>query len=242
MVVRKKASVLPQRRRTAGTGSGGAVPYLRAADLFRDLSDDEVEEIHRYFPMRECQRGTVFFRAGEPDERLFILKRGRVVLYRLTQEGQRLIIGTVRPGTIFGEMSLAGLGMRDCFAEAQDDALVCVATKKDMERLLTTLPAIGTRLLEVFGRRVLALEEQLELIAYNSVRQRLVAFLVRWARPEGGAFALRGYSHHDLAAAVGAARQTVTLELKRLEESGSIRVRRRSIEIGDMSSLKRQAA
>lgn len=240
MVVRSEASALQSSRRVAG--SRLSVPYLRAADVFRDLTDAEIEEIHSYFPMRECQRGTVFFRAGESDERLFILKKGRVVLYRLTADGRRLIIGTVRPGTVFGEMSLAGLSMRASFAEAQDDALVCVATRTDMERLLTKRPVIGVRFLEVFGRRVLALEDQLERIAYNNVRQRLAGLMVRWARPQDGLHVLRGYSHQDLAAAVGAARQTVTVELSRLAAAGLIGIRRRRIEISDLGQIRRIAS
>ncbi|MBI2964905.1 MAG: winged helix-turn-helix domain-containing protein [Chloroflexi bacterium] len=101
---------------------------------------------------------------------------------------------------------------------------------------------VGIRLLEVFGRRVLSLEEQLERVAYSSVRQRLAGLVLRWAHAEDGAHILRGYSHHDLAAAVSAARQTVTLELKRFEAAGLIRVRRRAIEISDPLQLRRIAS
>lgn len=218
-----------------------AIAYLRATDIFQDLSDEEIEAIHRFFPMSRCRRGTIFFHSGESGERLYILKEGSVVLYRLTAEGKRIVLGRVKPGTIFGELALAGLTMRECFAEAQEESLICEATKRDVQNLITERPQVAYRLLEVFGRRVLELEQRLEQIAYQSVAARLAALLLHWAESRAGRCVVRGYTHADLADATGAARQTVSGELKKLEASGAIRLRRREIEIEDQESLERIA-
>lgn len=219
-----------------------SLPYLRAADLFRDLTDQELDTVHGFFPMEERPRGTVLFQHGEPADGLFILKTGRVVLYRLTPDGHRMVVGTVGPGMVFGEMALAGQSMRDCFAEAQEDALVCVVTRKDLEALVTRRPQVAFRLLAAAGQRILALEEQLERVAYRPVSERLAELLLEWAHSEAECLVVRGYSQEDLANAIGAARQTVSQELNRLEAAGYIAVRRRAITLLARQELQRIAA
>jgi CRP-like cAMP-binding protein len=224
------------------TARNPSFAYLRSAEVFLDLTDQELEAIHRFLPMRDCPRGTLFYQPGEPAERLFILKKGRVMLYRLTPDGHRIVVGTVHPGTIFGEMALAGLGMQDCFAEAQDDALVCVATRGDMQTLITRHPEIAFRLLSAFGKRVLSLEDQLEQMAFRPVSARLAELLLKWAGDENGGWVVRGYTHEDLANAIGAARQTVSSALKQLEGAGYIAVRRRAIAVLDHEHLQQLVA
>lgn len=230
------------RARAERTWRRPSFVYLRTADVFQDLTDQELEEIHAFLPMRNCPRGTVFFQPSEPAERLFILKTGRVVLYRLSPDGHRIVVGTVKPGTVFGEMALAGQGLQDCFAEAQEDALVCIVTRSDMQVLVTRRPEIAFRLLAAFGKRVLALEEQLERVAYRPVIERVAEQLLNWAGPEDRYWMVRGYTQEDLANAVGASRQTVSLELKQLEDAGYIIVRRRAISLVRRQQLQQLVA
>lgn len=214
-----------------------ALRYLRTTDIFRDLSARETEQVHHYFPMSTCRRGTVFFHPGESGDKLYILKEGTVVLYRVTPEGKRIVVGTVKPGTVFGELALAGLTMRDSFAEAQEDSLVCEATRRDVEQLLRDHPSVGFRLLELLGRRVLELEQRIEEIAYRSVHARVAAVLIRWAGRGEGGWLVSGFTHEDLADAAAAARQTVSSTLREFEEEGLIRLGRRRIELLDYDGL-----
>ena len=57
--------------------------------------------------MSTVSKGRVFYRPEEPGEVLFILKEGRVQLYRISPEGKKLVITTLGPHTLFGEMASA---------------------------------------------------------------------------------------------------------------------------------------
>lgn len=212
--------------------------YLRASDVFQDLEKEEVEAIHNAVPMARCPRGTVFYAPGDQGERLFILKEGKVALYRLSTDGRKLVVGTLEPGTVFGEMMLVAQGMQDCFAEAVEDALVCTFSRGDMERLVRQHPEVGLRLLEVMGRRVGQLEDQLELVAYATVRQRLAHLLLKLAPPAPSPREVRGYTHEDLGDLIGALRQTVTQELGRLQTDGLVEVERKRIRLLDPEGLR----
>src|SRR5437762_7091314 len=111
-------------------------------------------------------------------EVLFILKKGHVQLYRMSDEGRKLVITTLGPGTIFGEMALTGLGMHDAFAEATEEALICILNRGDLEKLLISKPKIAVRLLNVMAKRLQETEGRLEQTLFHDVPSQLAALLV----------------------------------------------------------------
>ncbi len=76
--------------------------YLSEVDIFRDLSPEEVEALGRRAPMRTVPVGTVIYAPDDAGEILFILKVGRVRLYRLSPDGKAFTMAIVEAGAIFG--------------------------------------------------------------------------------------------------------------------------------------------
>lgn len=214
--------------------------YLQRVAVFQDLTHEEVEQLGKSFAMRECIRGTVFFTPEDASERLFILKRGQVELYRLTRGGQRLVIRRIGPGTIFGEMGLLGQTMQGCFAEALENSLVCTATREDVLLFFREHPDVGLRMLEAVGTRLQLLETRLEQTAYSPVKVRLANFLLANADPETAT--LKGFSHAEIGDTIGALRQTVTETLNGLEAEGTLAVGYKQVRILNRQGLETMAA
>ncbi len=225
-----------QQKESTG-GDRPLTSYLRAVDIFRDLTEEEIASIHSIIPMSRRPRGTVFYRPGESGERLFILKEGSVILYRLSPDGHKLVLGKIRGGAIFGEMVTAGRSMQNCFAEAEENALVCSMTRTDMERLLREHPDVALRLLASMGQRVQELEERLEQMAYSSARQRVAKFLLENRQNVSGSWEVKGFTHESLGEAIGASRPTVTQELRRMEDEGLVGIDRRRVRLLSVASL-----
>lgn len=214
------------------------VDYLSETDLFQDMTARDLEQIERSTAMTTCSRGTVFYTPGETGEVLFILKQGRVSLYRMTAEGKKLVTATVEPGTVFGEMSLIGQGMVDSFAEAADDCTLCVMSRIDVERLLRDHPSVSIRLLELLARRLDEAEERLADVAYKSVPARIATTLLRLSGDDGAPVRL---SHQDIADMVGTYRETATRILNEMRSEGLVELRRMLIEIVDQDGLEKLA-
>jgi CRP-like cAMP-binding protein len=62
---------------------------LREVDLFAGLSLAQLKEISRTLPMTTCSTGGLVTSRDVDGERLYIVKRGRVRLYRLTPDDRR---------------------------------------------------------------------------------------------------------------------------------------------------------
>lgn len=222
------------------TPFGGKMAYLAETDIFRDLGPQEMAEVERMTAMSTCRRGRVFYAPGQTGEVLFVLKRGRVNIFRLAPDGRKLITATIGPGTIFGEMSLVGQGMRGSFAEAAEDCTLCVMSRTDLEHLIETYPRVALRLVEVLAARLAEVEERLETLAFKSVTAQLAATLLELAGEGGDQIA--GVTHQDLAEMVGAYRETTTRILNEFRSRGLIELHRLRIQIVDRVGLQRLAS
>ena len=59
---------------------------LRASDLFHELNEEQMGDVERMTVMTSCERGRLVYTPGETAEALFLLKQGKVRIYRITCE------------------------------------------------------------------------------------------------------------------------------------------------------------
>ena len=219
----------------AGPGRGltNLVPYkreyLRQIDIFRDLTQADMDELDAATRMTTMPKGRTIYRQEDTAEGLFLLKKGRVRLSRIGPGGKKLDLAILEPGTFFGEMPLLGERMRNASAEAVEDCTLCVMSRHDVERLILSKPQVALRMLEIVGRRLAAAEARLEDLAYRSVRARLASALLRLGKERDGA--IEGVTHQDLGDMVGAYRETVTKILDELQQDGAVELARKRIHV-----------
>lgn len=207
----------------------GKTAYLSDTDIFRDLNAKELEDLDRLTAMSTCRKGKVFYTPGETGEVLFILKRGRVNLYRINADGKKLVTATIGAGTVFGEMTLVGQGMHDTFAEAAEECTLCVMSRPDVEHLLLSKPRVALRFMELMALRLHEVETRMETVAFKSVPTRIATFLLQLADDE--TLQIAGVSHQDLADMVGTYRETVTRILNEFRTEGYIELGRLNVTI-----------
>jgi CRP/FNR family transcriptional regulator, cyclic AMP receptor protein len=211
--------------------------YLSHIQLFRDLNQHELAEMDRQLTMSTCASGKIFYMPEDTGEVLFLLKKGRVHLYRIAPNGKKLIVATLGPGSVFGEMSMVGQGMHNSFAEAIDECVLCVMSRSDVERLVREKPAVAFRFVEAMGTRLTDMEYRLEEIAFKSIPARLAGLLVQLAEEQGGNEVI-GYTHQDLSEMLGTYRETVTQTLNDFKLDGLIDISRKKVVLRDVARLR----
>ncbi len=217
-----------------------SVGYLHTVDIFQDLSPAEVEDLERALTLTTCERGRILTMPEDTGEVLYLLKEGRVQLYRISPDGKKLVIATLAPGTLFGEMALIGQGMHNTFAEATEPCVLGVMNRDEVERLLLTRPKVALRISEVLGRRLREAEGRLEEIAFKSIPARLASRLLQLAAEQGDD-TIQGITHQDLGEQVGTYRETTTQTLNQFKQDGLIELGRKRITILDRAGLARVA-
>jgi CRP/FNR family transcriptional regulator, cyclic AMP receptor protein len=212
---------------------------MSEVDIFCDLEEREMEEMSHAAPMRTYPAGTLVFSPHQPVQALFILKKGRIRMFRVSEDGRALTTAIIEPGTIFGEMVTVGQQMHGSFAEAMDQVVVCVMSQFDVRRLLLGDPRIATRIAETMGRRLGELEQRLSDAVFKSVPERVAGTVATLAQ---GRSRLRGdqvrITHEQLAALAGTSRETTTKVLGGFADQGMISLGRGRITVLDLDRLR----
>jgi len=216
------------------------IEYLQMVDIFQGLSKTEMKEMDHTTTMSTCRRGKIFYQPEDTSEVLFILKKGRVQIYRISPEGKKLIVSTIGPGTIFGEMAIIGQRMHNTFAESVEDCLLCVMSRHDVERLIMSKPSVALRIMDLMAKRLNEVEARLEDMAFKSIPARLALLLLELQKEQGNQ--IHGYTHQDLAEAVGTYRETTTQTLNEFKAKNLIDIGRKQIAILDPAGLEQVVA
>jgi len=218
---------------------------MSEVDIFSDLDDQEMAAIAAAAPMRQFAPGELLYSPPQPMETLFILKQGRVRIFRVSRDGRALTTAIITPGTIFGEMLLLGQQMHDNFAEALDKVTVCVMSRSDVQRLLLSDSRIAARISEILGNRVSQLERRLSDTVFKSVPQRIATTLCLLAGQEPRRLLGRGIqiqlTHEQVAALAGTSRETTTKILNEYADQGMVHLGRGRITIADLPRLAAEA-
>lgn len=241
MTTRRPFSLLHKKRTELARQPGAVTPpknreCMLTMDIFCDLEPEAMAAFERQTEMRTCRRGQILYSQEDRAEVLFLLKRGRVQLYRLTPSGKRLELAAIGPGTFFGEMPLIGESLRHTFAEAAEDSLICVMSRHDIEGLMRKRSEVALRMIEVIGRRLALCEARLEEMAYRSVPARIAAVLTRLS--QGHNAEVVSITHQELGDMIGALRESVTKVLDEFQREGLVELGRGRVILRDVSGLQ----
>lgn len=183
----------------------------------------------------------------DSSERLFMLQKGKIRIFRTTPDGRELTLAIVESGTVFGEMSLTGQQLQGAYTQAMEPSEVSRMLRADLERLVLEKPEVGLKIMHLLSERLRRYETRLEDITMKDVRTRLASIIVMLVESEGvrsgtGYRIAAHYTHERLGTMIGTKREAVTRAFRALQDEGVVELRRRLIYIPDIESLKRSAA
>jgi len=148
------------------------IRLLSMVDVLEPLSEEELKEFGRRVPDTHVEQGQIFFTPGDRSEALFMLKKGRVRIYRVTPDGWEFTLAVVEAGTMFGEMALTAQRMRQAYAQATEPSDICILKNADLERLVRGNPEVGIKMIRVLSERLRQCETRLEDVTLKDVPAR----------------------------------------------------------------------
>jgi CRP/FNR family cyclic AMP-dependent transcriptional regulator len=222
-IITKRNAVSPFSRRDRH------MPYsaFTNVELFRGVSQRALETISRLCLDRRYPRKATIFNWGDPSDLLFVLKEGVVHLCSVSEIGEKTILHILKPDAIFGEL-LFSEERRALTAIAGTDVLVTVITRKNLVKILRSIPVVTENLIRLLARRVAKVEKEFTDFRHSWSYNRLARVLLALAgehgveTPNGTRITLR-LTHEDLAKLIGTTRETVTTQINRFRRKGLVR-------------------
>lgn len=194
---------------TAGHASADLVaPLLRRVGLFADLDAEELAAVARTVRRRHSPKGAMILAQDEPGSVGFLIVEGTVDVLLESEDGRQFIIAQLGPGDHFGEMALFDAEPRSATVVATQDTDLLVMRRDEFLAELLRHPRIMLRMLVTLSRRLRAADAQVASLVFGDTAARLARLLLAHARtgPQGLSVEV---AQDDLAAMVGATRQTV---------------------------------
>ncbi len=154
---------------------------VRHASICAALDLDDLSRLSTLAQQIVVPAGQGFIADGARAEHFYNVTHGTVRLYKLLPDGRRQITGFAGPGHFLG------LAVSTCYAfdaEAIDDVTLCRFSRPRLHSILSDLPSLERRLLEVAASELVLAQEQMLLLGRKTARERLASFLMHML-PEG---------------------------------------------------------
>jgi len=208
-----------------------------------DLPPALAHELERLGRRRTFRKGALVHRKGDAPDGLYKVVSGRVRIDTTAVDGREVVLTDLEPGAFFGEISLFDGLPRTHDARAVERSELLFVPNAAAQSLLATRPDLLQLYASALAFKLRLCMAALEGVTLQSVSARLAQRLLWLAQGSARTGGVRTVtvSQSDLAAMVGAARQTVNKELKAWARSGIVRTHGRSLELLDEAALREAA-
>lgn len=221
----------------------GDYDYLRKIPYFNVLSESSLFEINKIAVEKEYKKNTVIFYEGDEGDAIYFVKKGKVKISKISQQGKEHIIRIMEDGDIFAESLLFIGGKYPATAEAIEDSKIIVLKNKDIENLILNNNEVALGIIKLMAKRLQNVAVIIENLALKDSLGRTVSILLTFAREKGiqgkdGIAIELNLNRQDLANMVGTSRENMTRILSQLDKEGVIKLERHAIIIKDVNALK----
>ena len=215
---------------------------LEKAALLSNLSREELQILATRTVRKLFSAGELLFSEGEPCSGLHIISRGKVRIFKTSVNGREQVLAVNVPGESVAELPVFDGGPFPASAAAVEDTEIAFISRRDFHAYCVEHPEVPLKVLSVVGARLRRLVGIIEELSFTTIRERLIALLVKLARTEGkktdrGIEFLLPSTHQELANQLGTVRELVSRNLMRLQAEGLLEVDARQIVVLDLKGL-----
>lgn len=220
--------------------------YLKQCNIFSGLDKEKLDKINGIAKEKHIPKNEIIYSAQDKDDQMFILKKGRARIFKVSADGKMITLSILREGDIFGTMSAVRGGTSGAYAETLEDSYICVIHQDDFHNAVKEMPEIALKLIELINQRLKEAEDRIEDLVFRNIPGRIAGILLKLAEQFGkdtseGIQINFKITHQELADMVGATRETVTIVLNDFRNDNLIKISEKYITIIDEKILKEWA-
>lgn len=215
---------------------------LEKTALLSNLSHEELHLLATRTVRKLFSAGELLFSEGEPCSGLHIISKGKVRIIKTSVNGREQVLALNVPGESIAELPVFDGGSYPASAVAVEDTEIAFISRRDFHAYCIEHPEVPLKVLSVVGARLRRLVGIIEELSFTTIRERLIALLVKLAQTEGkktdrGIEFLLPATHQELANQLGTVRELISRNLMRLQAEGLLEVDARQIAVRDLKGL-----
>jgi CRP/FNR family transcriptional regulator, cyclic AMP receptor protein len=193
--------------------------------LFAAVAPAERERILDLASERSVQRGQIIYQRGDLESSMMVVLRGSVRISTGSADGKEVMLNTIGPGEVPGEMALLDGQPRSADATAMEDCTLLVIERRQFLPFLQSKPDLMLRMLAVLCQRLRQTSDALGDMVLLDLPGRLIRLLLRLAddhgrvTPDGIRIDFK-LSQRDIGTRVASSRESVNKQLRVWQDAG----------------------
>ena len=230
---------------TDAAALGEHAQFLAGIPLFATLDADGLHDLAAVTRRRAFHQGEIIFYRDDPGAMMFVIKSGRVRIFLSSPEGQEVALAVFGAGEAFGELALLDGQPRSASAVAIEPTETYCIQRADFIAVATHRPRIALQMLATLSHRLRQTDIMVEDLLFLDVHGRVAKKLLELAEtngtrtPDGIRIEMK-LTQSDLAAMVGASRESVNKVMSYLLDKEYVSVEKRKITVKRLAELRKR--
>ena len=219
---------------------------LRRTEVFGGLDPTALGELAAVCVPRTYRRDQYLMYQGDPGDHMVVVVEGLIKIIVSSDRGDEMVLATLGPGEVLGELAVIDQGPRSASAVAVQPTTALVIGRAALMTAMHRSPALLDALLRTLGGLVRRLTEQASDLVFLDLAGRVAKLLVQQAERQSEEPSRRlvvdlHLTQTELAQLVGASRPAVNRVLQGLVGRGWISIDGKTMVIKDAPALRRRA-
>lgn len=213
----------------------------------KDPSFTKLELFFAQFEPLHFKKGEIIQRPGASIGGIYFLKHGFVRLYTVSVSGEELTLIIFKIGDIFPiSWAFDYPTVQGYYLESLTSCELGRASRGDFLKFIKSDSEVLFELSSRLVERMMGLLARAESFVFGDAESRIASILLICAERFGKAIS-QGIqievplTHSDIASLIGVARETASIEIKKLEKKGLIVYRGRQLVIKNVNLLKKES-
>lgn len=195
----------------------------------------------KFYPVK-FEKGEIIIHPDGKPQNIFLLKKGKVKMYAVSDDGQEVTLHIFRPSSFFPIMlSLSGSYGKYYFEALEKTEAVKAPVEKVIDFVKSDQEVLYD-LVTRFGKAISGLILRIESMAFEDAYNRIASLLFYLCEKfgeekEGKTIINMQIQHEDVANWVGLRRETVSRQFEKMQKEGILENKNKQLEI-NLEKLK----
>lgn len=214
--------------------------------ILHNMQADKLGQFFKKFKKLHFKKGQVIIHPGMTPPGVFYLAKGYVKAYSTSEEGKELTIIIFKPEDIFPySWAISGIENK-YYYETMTAIELCRVPKEELIRFIKENPEVLLTLSNRIIVRMMGLVQRMEYLVFGNAYSKVASILVicaeRFGSKDGKNIVIQvPLTHKDIANLLGVTRETVSVEMKKLERKGLINSRGKHVIVRNLKKLEEES-
>jgi CRP/FNR family transcriptional regulator, dissimilatory nitrate respiration regulator len=212
--------------------------FLSQTTIFQDLPIEQLVEVANLASDRAYTKGDIIFHQGDPGIGFFVVRSGRVKVFKVSAYGKEQILHVFAGGDHFAEVPAFDGQCFPATAAAIEKSEILFFERQSFLQLLEQQPALAINLLKSFARHLRLFSHLVDNLALREVPARLATYLLSLSERTGNAETVElDLPKGQLAARLGTVPETLSRVFAKLKRDSLIEINGSNVKLLDLNRL-----